>query len=88
MFTSSDILFRVARKPFVPMRIITSAGDRYDVYHPDMIMIGRREVTVGTATADNPSVYERQSRVSILHVAAIEDLTAPTPAGSNGEAGA
>src|SRR5262245_58525621 len=88
MFTARDILDRVTKQPFVPMRIITSAGDRYDVFHPDMIMVGRREVTVGTATADNPAVYERQSRVSILHVAAIEDLNAPIHSGSNGEAGA
>jgi hypothetical protein len=88
MFTSADILSRVKKLPFTPMRIITSAGDRYDVYHPDLIMVGRREITVGSASQDNPAIYEQQSRVSILHVSAIEDLPVPTPTGSNGQPGA
>ena len=35
MFTSDEIMQRVKQKPFLPMRIITSAGDHYDVHHPD-----------------------------------------------------
>jgi hypothetical protein len=88
MFTADEISQRVKRTPFVPMRIITSAGEHYDVHHPDMIMVGRRLVVVGTASAKNPSVFERLAQLSILHLAAIEDLAAGTTAGSNGEAGA
>jgi hypothetical protein len=88
MFTSTDIKERVSRTPFVPVRIITSAGDRHDVHHPDLIMVGRRDITVGTANQKDPAIYERVSRISILHVASIEDLPVPVPPGSNGEAGA
>lgn len=88
MFTATDIRERVSRTPFLPIRIITSAGDRYDVHHPDLIMVGRRDLTVGTASSKDPSIYERVSRISILHVAAIEDLPVPFPPGSNGEPGA
>jgi hypothetical protein len=88
MFTSDEISQRVKRTPFVPMRIITSSGDHYDVHHPDMIMVGRRLVVVGTASEKNPSVFERLAQLSILHLSAIEDLPTETPTGSNGQPGA
>jgi hypothetical protein len=85
MLTSDDIRARVRRQPFVPVRIRTSAGEAYDVYHPDLIMIGRRSLTVGTATADDPATYEQTAQVSILHVTAIEDLPVSAHPGSNGK---
>ena len=88
MFTSDEIQKRVKQSPFVPMRIITSAGDRYDVYHPDLIMVGRRLVIVGMASAKNPFQFDTATQLSILHVAAIENLPMETPTGSNGQPGA
>jgi hypothetical protein len=85
MFTADDIKGRVKTQPFVPLRIITSAGDQYDVYHPDMIMIGRRSITVGTASEDNPTVYERVSQVAIMHITALEPLPIPGQAQKNGQ---
>jgi hypothetical protein len=46
MLTSQDIRARVRRTPFVPLRIRTSDGASYDVYHQDLIMIGRRALIV------------------------------------------
>ena len=86
MFTSDEILRRVQQRPFIPMRIITSAGDRYDVKHPDMIMVGRRLVVVGTASEKNPSQFDTVTQLSILHLAAIENLPAESPTGLNGPA--
>jgi hypothetical protein len=74
MFTSADIKERISKTPFVPIRIITSAGDRYEVSHPDLIMVGRRDITVGTSSKKDPAIYEQVSRISILHVASIEDM--------------
>jgi hypothetical protein len=88
MFTSDEIQKRVKQNPFVPMRIITSAGDHYDVHHPELVMVGRRLVIVGTASAKNPSQFDTATRLSILHIAAIENLSAETPTGSNGQPGA
>ena len=60
------------------MRIITSADEHYDIYHPDLIMVGTRHLVVGTASAENPAIFDKSSMVSILHISAIEEL--PTPA--------
>jgi hypothetical protein len=61
------------------VRIVPSSGDRHDVRHPDLIMIGQRDVTIGIATHDDPEFYDRQSYISLLHIASIEDLPAETP---------
>lgn len=85
MLTSDDIRARVRRQPFVPVRIRTSDGESYDVYHPDLIMIGRRALIIGTATADDPATFERTAQVAILHVTAIEDLPIAAHPGGNGQ---
>jgi hypothetical protein len=85
MFTANDIQARVRSRPFVPVRIVTSAGQPFDIYHPDLIMVGRRDLTLGTASAENPTQYEQTTRVAILHVTALVDLPVPTPPAGNGQ---
>jgi len=85
MFTADMIHDRVRRRPFVPLRIVTSSGQTFDVFHPDLIMVGRRDITIGIASVEHPGQYERQTRVAIMHVTALEDLPAPTPPGGDGE---
>jgi hypothetical protein len=49
-------------------------------------MVGRRDLTIGIASADHPGQYERQTRAAIIHVTSLEVL--PTPglsAGGDGE---
>jgi hypothetical protein len=85
MLTANDILERVTQRPFLPLRLVTSGGQSYDVYHPDLIMVGRRSITVGTASNDNPRQYEQTTRIAVLHVTALEDLPAQMPpTGENG----
>jgi len=85
MFTSSNLQERVRQRPFLPFRIITSAGDRYDIHHPDLVMVGKNLLVVGTASADNPTIFDNVSQISILHVTALENLTAPPKAPGNGQ---
>jgi hypothetical protein len=82
MFTAEDVKTRLKQQPFVPVRIITSGGERYDVYHPDLVMVGRRYLVVGTASEDNLTIFEKTSMVSVLHISALENL--PTPAAPQG----
>jgi hypothetical protein len=83
MFTPNDIRTRIKKQPFVPLRIIESSGEHYDIYHPDLIMVGQRHVVVGTASDENPTIFDRSTLLSILHISAIEDLS--TPAGQKPE---
>ncbi len=88
MFNANDIQARVKKRPFEPMRIITSAGEHYDVYHPDLIMVGVRNIVVGTASEKNPTIYDRSTYLSLLHITAIESLpvpAAPQPPEKNGQ---
>ncbi len=79
MFNSADILARLRQSPFVPVRIIISSGQTFDVYHPDLVLVGRRDMIIGMASAENPAQYEQTTRVPIMHVTALEDLPSPTP---------
>jgi len=84
MLTAEDILARVHQRIFVPVRIVTSAGESYDLHHPDLIMVGQNYLIVGTASRENPAKFDRVSQVAIAHVTALEDLTMPSASAGNG----
>lgn len=86
MLTAEEIRARAQRTPFTPFRIVTSSGRMYDVTHPNLILVGRREVTIGRPGPHNPAYYEGQDRVSVLHITALEDIAAPANPSRNGEA--
>lgn len=77
MFTPGQIKERIRQQPFVPLRIITSSGEAYEVRHPDLIWIATREIHIGMPSAKDPAIVDshgRIARVSLLHITAIEDL--------------
>jgi hypothetical protein len=80
VFTPGEIRNLVRRRPFVPIRIVTSSGESYDVRHPDLIMVGQQWLVVGRASATDPATFDLVNHVAILHVTAIQDLPAPAPA--------
>lgn len=77
MYTAADITGRLRVRPFVPVRVTTSAGETFDVYHPDLVLVGRREVIIGQPAADDPEHYDRKAQVSILHITSLKDLPVP-----------
>lgn len=85
MFSADDIQARLRRQPFTPVRIVTSSGQMFDIFHPDLVMVGRRYLILGTASTDNPRQFETESRVAVLHVSALEDLPSPATRGGNGQ---
>lgn len=87
MFTASEIKARVKQAPFVPLRIVTSAGQAFDVNHPELIFVGTRDVQVGTASAADPTIYDQVTRIAILHITALQDLPTKTSASGNGQSG-
>jgi hypothetical protein len=56
MLTADDIRDRVRSRPFRPLRIVTSSGEAYDGLHPDLIMMGQHDITVGLLDS-GPSTY-------------------------------
>lgn len=82
MYSAEDIQARLRQKPFQPLRIIASEGLRYDIFHPDLVLVGRRDVTIGFPAPDNPAVYDQVARVALVHVVALQDIPASVPPGN------
>ncbi len=85
MFGPDDIKARVRVQPFVPLRIVTSAGQTFDIYHPDLVLIGRRDLTIGRASTEDAETYEQTTRLALMHVTALEDLPVPALPSNNGQ---
>jgi hypothetical protein len=83
MFRAEEIQARLREKPFRPLRLVASEGLRYDIYHPDLVFVGQRDLMIGYATPDRPTVYDRVIRVALVHLVGIEEITAST-ASTNG----
>lgn len=64
----------LARRPFQPVRLILSSGAAYEVRHPEMAMLTRTSILIGTDLAED-GVPAEFKIVSLLHVTAIEPLT-------------
>ena len=85
MFNHESIRARLRQQPFRPVRIVTSSGQTVDVTHPDLVLVGIRDVTVGTASRRDPSAYDTVTRIALMHITALEDILVPVPPGSNGQ---
>jgi len=64
----------LARRPFQPVRIVLSSGQSYEIRHPEMAMLTRTSLLVGTELADDGIPAEFKI-LSLLHVTAIEPIT-------------
>jgi hypothetical protein len=85
MFSADEIDVRLHERPFRPLRIVMSSGHSFDIPHPELVLIGRRSLTVGVPSSANPRHYEQTSRIAIAHITALEDLpTSPPPPDDNG----
>ncbi|MDB5345746.1 MAG: hypothetical protein JWP89_4123 [Schlesneria sp.] len=74
--TFKDLL---SQRPFRPFRLVMSSGQTYDVRHPEMALLTRSDLLVGTGDADD-GVPAEFKICSLLHVATIEPLNPTTPA--------
>jgi hypothetical protein len=74
MFNPDDIQKRLRQSPFVSLRIIISSGQTFDVYHPDLVLVGRPDMIIGMASKKNPAQYEQITRVPIMHITTLKDL--------------
>ena len=60
------------KRPFEPFRLSTSAGESYEVRHPEMAMLTRTELLIGIA--ERRGFPSRYRAVSLLHITAVEPL--------------
>jgi hypothetical protein len=74
MITPEDLDARKQRQPFIPFRIITRRDERHVVPSRRMMMVGVREVLVGTPDWRDPDIYVSVERVPLDEITAIEDI--------------
>ena len=82
MDSAEEIQARLREKPFRPLRIVASEGRRFDVYQPDLILVGRQDLMIGHANLASPTVYERVTRLALIHLVAMEDIPVAAASGN------
>ncbi len=83
MFSPDDIQARLRQQPFVPLRIVTTTGQTYDIPHPELVVVGRRYVFVGLPSKENPTQAEQVTHIALIHVTELQNLPMSAPK-SNG----
>lgn len=67
------------RQPFQPFRITLSDGRNFDVFHPEMAMVGRSTVAIGLPGPNrNDPIHDHLITMSLLHVMQVEPLETMT----------
>ena len=75
--TSQEVLNYVQTQPFRPFRIRMNSGGTFDIHHPEMVRVGRRDVLVFTFVSDTPEVYDRWENLSLILIESIAYLEIP-----------
>jgi hypothetical protein len=63
------------QRPFEPFRIVTDAGQRYDILGPEYIMVTKTALVVGEKK-NKDEIFESAHIFGVLNVAGIEPLVA------------
>ena len=80
--TSQELLNYVQAAPFRPFRIRMNSGRTFDIRHPEMVRVGRRDAMVFTFVSDSPDVYDKWENVSLVLIESLSPLEASV-AGTN-----
>lgn len=75
--TPREVLNYVEAQPFRPFRIRMNSGRAFDIDHPEMVRVGKRDVLIFTFLSDSPEVYDRWENVSLLLIESLSPLEAP-----------
>jgi hypothetical protein len=80
--SATDLLSVLHAQPFRPIRLCMSDGTRYEVRHPDLVIVALATAVVGYPSADYPGAAARYDIVSLRHIVRIEFIETPEPAGT------
>jgi hypothetical protein len=82
MAALDDVQRRLRQRPFQPFVMHLTDGARYEVRHPELVLLGRRSLILGLASEPDQTVYERAIDLDLLHIVRMEPAAASAP--SNG----
>jgi hypothetical protein len=69
----------LARRPFQPVRLVLSSGQACEIRHPEMALLTRTDILIGTNLAED-GVPAEFKICSLLHLTAIEPIERPSAA--------
>ena len=72
--TSQEILNHLKVQPFRPFRIRMNSGPTFDIRHPEMVRVGKRDLLIFTFVTDSPNVYDRWENISLLLIESLSPL--------------
>jgi hypothetical protein len=81
-----EILEALQTRPFEPIRICMTDGQAFDLFHPEMCMVGHRVVILGVTNQPSNLLFDRTIKLDPLHIVRLEPLSAGSP--KNGPLGA
>jgi hypothetical protein len=64
----------LGRRPFQPVKLTLSTGQAYEIRRPEMALLTRTSILIGTDLAED-GVPAEFKIISLLHVTAIEPIT-------------
>ena len=73
--TATNFRDLLRQKPFRPFRLVMSSGESYEVRHPEMAMVLKNDILVGTDVVDNDMPAEFRI-CPLLHVTTVEPMPA------------
>jgi hypothetical protein len=74
--TPHEVLNYVQAQPFRPFRIRMNSGRTFDIPHPEMVRVGRRDLLVFTFVSDALNVYDRWENLSLILIESLSPLEA------------
>ncbi|MCK6486045.1 MAG: hypothetical protein HUU22_04250 [Phycisphaerae bacterium] len=83
---AEEIYRLIKQQPFQPFRVHVSDGTKYDILHPDRILIGKRALHVGVGGVDSGPAQKIEI-VANIHVTRITPLSIDQTSRSRREAG-
>ena len=72
-----EVLNYLQAQPFRPFRIRMNSGRTFDIRHPEMVRVGRRDLLIFTFVSESPGVYDRWENVALLLIESLSPLEAP-----------
>jgi hypothetical protein len=72
--TPQEVLDYLLVKPVRPFRIRMNSGRTFDIRHPEMVRVGKRDLLIFTFVSDSPAVYDRWENISLLLIESLSPL--------------
>ena len=78
MMAPREVINHVFAEPFRPFRVHTASGRDFEVKHPELVSVGKTNMTIFAPTADEPDAKEDWIKLSLMLIESIEPMEIPS----------